>query len=319
MIESGSTELQLSAIQRAWLQELGLDRAYLSRITRELDSADRATQPAKDDRVSQPAATAPVSSTGAASSTTVPSGGQPLPAEELPRSSKPASLQEAIDTLRRAANIRPPSSVTMAQAVNPDPASRSERVIPDDLEGLRQSVDTCVSCDLHQSRSRTVFGRGAQAPVQWLVLADAPSDADDKSGVALDGHAGKLLSEMLDSIGLGGEEHSYITQLVKCRPLSSQGPNAVEIEACSAYMLKQIELLQPQYVLALGQLAANQLLGSNDDIEQLRTKVHHWRSPQGRAIPVVVTYHPASLLLRPQHKANAWRDLALVKGLSQSA
>lgn len=296
MTNLATSELHLSLIQRAWLQELGLDRAYLSRIASTADAHGRAT-----------VATAVPSNEGVSST---------QPKIEPPQSS--SSLQEAINALRKAANLRPMSvSATSVDTPSDTPVSTVARVIPDDFNELKQSAEACQSCGLHQNRSRVVFGRGATEAVQWFVVADAPSDADDKTGVAIDSHAGVLLTEMLHSVGLDINEDCYVTHMVKCRTLDSQGPTAEEMQACSAYVLKQVELLQPQYVLVLGQQAANQLLGLNEDIDQLRSKIHHWKTPQGRSLPVVVSYHPVSLLLRPQHKANAWRDLALVRGLTQ--
>lgn len=309
MTGSVDRELRLEAIQYAWLQELGIDRAYLSRLNVE---PTMVAHPTHSEAVQSAVSSEAVESV-AVVSTSVEQNQEQTPAPQ------PRSLQESINALRRAANIRPTQTSSTSTPDETVATTAAQRLIPDDLAALEQSAAECVSCALHQNRSRVVFGKGRTQTVQWFVLADAPSDADDKSGIAIDGHTGALLDEMLGSVGLNTTEHCYVTHMVKCRSLEPQGPDSTEIQACSAYLLKQIELLQPQYILALGQQVANQLLGVNDDIEQLRSKIHHWQSPQGRSLPVVVTYHPASLLLRPQHKANAWRDLALVKGLSQNA
>lgn len=303
----------LNSVQLAWLQELGIERTHLHRLGATVASA-RAEGVAA---VSTAAPTTPAASTtttapaSTAAGATVPgdvatSAAMPIPQTE-------GGLQAAIQALRKAAGIR--------QSTRTDTESETESVtapakIPDTFAALEEAVQQCQACGLHQMRSQAVFGKGQQQ-ARWLVLADAPGDVDDRHGVAFDGQAGELLQAMLTSVGLNEAEHCFITHLVKCRPLNNRQPVAEEISACSPYTLKQIELVQPAYILVLGQLAANQLLNNTSDIEELREKVHHWQSPQGKAIPLIVTYHPAALLLRPQHKANAWRDLALVKALNQ--
>jgi DNA polymerase len=265
------------------------------------------------------ATTAPVAS---ASTMATPAVEQVAVRSETSVSSAPAlaptpqtegGLKAAIQALRQAAGIRQNTRTEddSTIAVTSAPAE-----IPNTFSALQEAVQQCQACGLHQMRSQAVFGKG-DPQARWLVIADAPGDVDDRHGVAFDGQAGELLQAMLTSVGLGEAEHSFITHLVKCRPLNNRMPEADEITACSPYTLKQIELVQPAFMLVLGQMAANQLLNNNSDIEELREKVHHWQSPQGKAIPLIVTYHPAALLLRPQHKANAWRDLALVKALNQ--
>lgn len=319
--------LQLTSVQLAWLQELGLERAYLGRIARAQQ------EPAVSER-SLVADTAQLKESSTVSHSTVDAVGQletgqadisqAKPQSAPPSATPPASLQEAINALRKAANIRPSSVTASSEQVESTEAQSLAPIDPKqlqvaDINELAQVAEDCSACALHQTRSRVIFGRGATQTVQWLVLADSPSDADDKTGVALDSHAGALLSAMLLSVGLDEHNDCYVTHLAKCRSMAAQGPSAEEFAACDAFFLKQVDLLAPNYLLVLGQQAANQLLGSNDDIDQLRSKIHHWQSPQGRSIPVVVTYHPASLLLRPQHKANAWRDLSLVRGLTHTA
>jgi len=319
--------LQLTAVQLAWLQELGLERAYLGRIARAQSGvAVPERLSVMDTAQLKEAATVPHSTVDAAGRTETNQSDTSHAQPQSPPSSArpPASLQEAINALRKAANIRPSSVAANSEQVESTEAQSLAPLDPKqlqvaDINQLAHVAEDCSACALHQTRSRVIFGRGATQTVQWLVLADSPSDADDKTGVALDSHAGALLSAMLHSVGLDEHNDCYVTHLAKCRSMATQGPSAEEFAACNAFFLKQVDLLAPSYLLVLGQQAANQLLGSNEDIDQLRSKIHHWQSPQGRSIPVVVTYHPASLLLRPQHKANAWRDLSLVRGLTHTA
>jgi DNA polymerase len=144
-----------------------------------------------------------------------------------------------------------------------------------------------------------------------MLIGEAPGEQDDRVGLPFQGSAGVLLRAMLETVGVGADASVFMTNLIKCRPLGNRTPRAEEIAACQPYLLRQIELLQPVRILALGRLAAQALLGADADLERLRGKVHVLESETGRQIPLIVTYHPASLLSRPQHKANAWRDLHL--------
>ncbi|MGG4604493.1 uracil-DNA glycosylase [Paenalcaligenes sp. Me131] len=309
---SASPRVVLNSVQLAWLQELGVERTHLHRLGASVETAQAAPSAATATPVtSGSTAMAEPAVEQSAVRTDVSSSAPALAPAPAPQTE--SGLKAAIQALRQAAGIRQnaraedDSTVAVASA----PAE-----IPNTFSALQEAVQQCQACGLHQMRSQAVFGKG-DPQARWLVIADAPGDVDDRHGVAFDGQAGELLQAMLTSVGLGEAEHSFITHLVKCRPLNNRMPEADEITACSPYTLKQIELVQPAFMLVLGQMAANQLLNNNSDIEELREKVHHWQSPQGKAIPLIVTYHPAALLLRPQHKANAWRDLALVKALNQ--
>lgn len=302
---STSSALVLNSVQIAWLQELGLERTHLHRLGATVASAAPAAGKMAENIKPEVAAPARVEQQAHAAQESAPS--------LAPTPQTAGDLQAAILALRQAAGIR--QSTRSVDAAAQD-AAPTPITMPETFEALEQAVQQCQACGLHQMRSQAVFGKGVQQ-ARWLVIADAPGDVDDRHGIAFDGQAGELLQAMLGSVGLGEAEHCFITHLVKCRPLNNRMPEADEINACSPYTLKQIELVQPDFILALGQLAANQLLNNTTDIEELREKVHHWQSPLGKAIPLIVTYHPAALLLRPQHKANAWRDLALVKALNQ--
>lgn len=305
---STSSGVVLNSVQLAWLQELGIERTHLHRLGASVASA-------AVNRTAAGQATAPTTATPEASVATTAATVPEVVAAPAPMAipQTEGGLQAAIQALRKAAGIR---QNTRADTESDTESAAAPAKIPDTFEALKEAVHQCQACGLHQMRSQAVFGKGQQQ-ARWLVLADAPGDVDDRHGIAFDGQAGELLQAMLTSVGLNEAEHCFITHLVKCRPLNNRQPEAEEVSACSPYTLKQIELVQPAYILVLGQLAANQLLNNSSDIEELREKVHHWQSPEGKSIPLIVTYHPAALLLRPQHKANAWRDLALVKALNQ--
>lgn len=166
-----------------------------------------------------------------------------------------------------------------------------------------------------------------------MIIGEAPGTSDDRSGLPFQGKPGQLLQAMLTSIGLGlpevlrkgqGQQSPgdaansvYCTNVIKCRPLGNRTPSVEEITACMPYLQRQIDYLQPVRVLAMGHLAAQALLGLDAPLDDLRGKVHQLVSASGRKIPLVATWHPATLLLRPQHKADVWHDLHLALSLGQ--
>ncbi|MGP1614999.1 MAG: uracil-DNA glycosylase, partial [Pollutimonas bauzanensis] len=175
---------------------------------------------------------------------------------------------------------------------------------PQDWEALQAHIASCEVCGLHAGRSQAVFGTGAMQSPEWMVVGEAPGEHDDRVGLPFQGKPGLLLQAMLASIGVLPESAVFFTNLIKCRPLGNRTPK------------RQIALLKPRRILVLGKLAAQALLGSDADLEQLRGRVHHIRSETGQDIALVATYHPASLLLRPQHKADAWQDLNLARSIA---
>ncbi|HEY9572652.1 MAG TPA: uracil-DNA glycosylase, partial [Pusillimonas sp.] len=168
----------------------------------------------------------------------------------------------------------------------------------------------------HTGRSQTVFGSGASHAPQWMLIGEAPGDFDDRAGLPFQGKAGVLLQAMLASIGLEADASVFMTNLVKCRPLGNRTPRPDEIAACKPYLQRQIALLKPQRILALGRLAAQAVLEVDAELDALRGQVHQVRSESGQEIPLVATHHPAALLMRPQHKADAWRDLNLARSIA---
>jgi DNA polymerase len=171
---------------------------------------------------------------------------------------------------------------------------------------LEVRVSACTRCALHAGRSRTVFGVGNRQ-ADWLVVGEAPGAEEDRRGEPFVGRAGKLLDAMLAALGHERRD-VYIANVVKCRPPENRDPQPEEADRCAPYLDRQIELLQPRIILAVGRVAAQRLLGTETPVGRLRGQVYR-HDPSG--IPLVVTWHPAYLLRRPEAKAEAWRDLVL--------
>jgi len=183
-----------------------------------------------------------------------------------------------------------------------------------DWRALETLIQACEACGLHAGRRAAVPGAGATQAVDWLVVGEAPGGRDDGLGRPFQGTAGDLLHAMLAAASIEPGKRVFYTNLVKCRPRSNRPPTAEEVAACLPHLHSQIALLQPRGILALGRLAAQALLGEAASFEQYRGRVHAFQSG-GLDLPVVVTYHPASLLSRPRHKAASWRDLNLARTL----
>ncbi len=177
-----------------------------------------------------------------------------------------------------------------------------------DWEILAAEVAGCTRCGLHETRTRTVFGAGNRE-ADWLIIGEAPGADEDRRGEPFVGRAGQLLTAMLKAISL--ERHDvFITNVLKCRPPNNRDPQADEVACCNGYLQQQISLLQPKLILAVGRIAAQNLLETTTPVSKLRGKVHRYGNT---GIPLVVTYHPAYLLRSPQEKRKAWEDLQLAQ------
>ena len=175
-----------------------------------------------------------------------------------------------------------------------------------DWDALEARVSACTACALHTGRTRTVFGVGDRR-ADWLIVGEAPGAEEDRRGEPFVGRAGKLLNAMLAALGYERAQ-VYIANVVKCRPPENRNPQADEASCCAPYLDRQVELLEPRIILAVGRIAAQRLLCSDAPVGRLRGTVHRYGP---NAIPLVVTWHPAYLLRRPEAKAEAWRDLVL--------
>lgn len=177
-----------------------------------------------------------------------------------------------------------------------------------DWAELETRVASCTKCPLHESRTRTVFGVGSRS-ADWMIVGEAPGAEEDRQGEPFVGPAGQLLDEMLRAIGLD-RGSVFIANILKCRPPGNRDPSAGEADACRSYLDRQIELLEPRVILAVGRIAAQRLLGQDDPVGRLRGQVYEHGE---RKIPLVVTYHPAYLLRSPSKKREAWKDLRLAR------
>jgi len=180
-----------------------------------------------------------------------------------------------------------------------------------DWEQLRQRVATCRSCDLHQTRTQTVFGVG-KPDADWMIIGEAPGQQEDRRGEPFVGRAGQLLDQMLLAVGLD-RQSVFIANVLKCRPPNNRDPAKNEAEACRHYLERQIELINPRIVLAVGRIAAQLLLASDAPLGRLRGSQHFLKDG---TLPLVVTYHPAYLLRSPSQKGKAWQDLRLAQRIA---
>src|SRR5262245_58990815 len=211
-----------------------------------------------------------------------------------------------------AAHAAPPA-VTPTARVAPAVAVTRPRhadVATLDWDALRQTVAGCRACRLCEGRTQTVFGVG-HPRAHCMIVGEAPGENEDRQGEPFVGAAGQLLDRMLPAIGLTRapaepSQQVYIANTLKCRPPRNRNPEPDELARCSAYLHRQIELVQPRLLLAMGRFAVQTLLDSQEPIGRLRGHVHRWRD-----LPVVVTYHPAYLLRNPADKSRAWADLCL--------
>ncbi|NWG86552.1 MAG: uracil-DNA glycosylase [Hydrogenophilaceae bacterium] len=174
-----------------------------------------------------------------------------------------------------------------------------------DLDELREAVRTCTRCELHQTRKQAVFGIG-DPDADWLFVGEAPGADEDRLGEPFVGQAGKLLDAMLAAIGLQRGRNVYIANVLKSRPPGNRDPKPEEVAACLPYLERQIDLIRPKLIVALGRFAAQSLLLTDTPISRLRGKLHEYHG-----VPLIVTYHPAYLLRTPADKARAWEDLLL--------
>jgi len=177
---------------------------------------------------------------------------------------------------------------------------------------LRQRVAKCQQCELHQGRTQTVFGVGNHN-ADWLIIGEAPGAEEDRQGEPFVGRAGKLLNSMLFACGLQREQ-VFIANILKCRPPNNRDPKPGEVVACSSYLKEQICLLQPKIILAVGRIAAQNLMQTETPIGKMRGQRYQYADT---GIPVVVTYHPAYLLRSPREKRKAWQDLQLAMRVYQ--
>ncbi|MDB5818525.1 MAG: dpo [Rhizobacter sp.] len=239
----------------------------------------------------------------------------------------------ATGTQPQAPSARPPTPEASPVARAPAPADAAARVaspapkptpvalrVPQvavppevatlDWTALRETVAVCTACKLCEGRRQTVFGVGHER-AHWMIVGEAPGEHEDLSGEPFVGKAGQLLDNMLAAIGLTRAESTpdkqvFIANTLKCRPPGNRNPEPAEMARCEPYLMRQIELVQPKIILAMGRFALQSLLRSDEPVGRLRGRVHEYRG-----VPLVATYHPAYLLRNLPDKAKAWDDLCL--------
>ena len=263
----------------------------------------------------QPTARPAVSPAEIAAAPTLPVEAVPPPPPALapvaaPQRSSPP-IAPAVAPAATAASSRPPA---VAEGLGARPIGVAAMGWPE----LREAVAGCRACSLCESRRQTVFGVGHEQ-AQWMLVGEAPGEQEDRLGEPFVGKAGQLLDAMLRAVGLTREaaeadRQVYIANVLKCRPPANRNPLPQEVAQCEPYLLRQVELVQPRMILAMGRFAVQSLLKSSEPIGKLRGRVHTYHG-----VPLVVTYHPAYLLRSPTDKALAWDDLCLAReALAQS-
>jgi DNA polymerase len=174
------------------------------------------------------------------------------------------------------------------------------------LDGLNSEICTCLKCPLGHTRTNFVFGVG-NPDAEVMFIGEAPGADEDAQGEPFVGRAGQLLNKIIEAVGMKREE-VYICNILKCRPPGNRDPQPTEMETCSPYLLKQIEIVKPKFIICLGRISAQWLLKTNDSLTTLRSKVHDFLGAK-----LIVTYHPAALLRNPGWKRPAWEDMKMFK------
>ena len=207
----------------------------------------------------------------------------------------------------------PPAGTTARHAGAPaaaPPRPPAAGVATMNWPALREAVASCTACTLCQGRKQTVFGVG-NVQAHWMIVGEAPGEQEDQQGEPFVGKSGQLLDNMLRAIGLTRHEapphqQVYIANTLKCRPPGNRNPQPDELAQCEPFLIRQVELVRPRIILAMGRFAVQSLLRSTEPIGRLRGRVHDYQG-----VPLIVTYHPAYLLRSLEEKARAWDDLCL--------
>lgn len=214
------------------------------------------------------------------------------------RPNEPQAMPEGL------AAIGDADAVKVVEAAMVIPEDVQATTIQDTWEALAAEVAACTRCGLCRTRKNTVFGSGNKN-ADWLFIGEGPGQHEDEQGLPFVGPAGQLLTEMIRAIGLSRED-VFIANIVKCRPPNNRDPHVDEVASCHDYLQRQIALIKPKIIMAVGRIAAQTLLGTDETVGKLRGRVHTLNS-----VPVVVVYHPAYLLRSLPEKRKAWQDLML--------
>jgi len=207
--------------------------------------------------------------------------------------------------------LRESKEETVPAAAFPEGKGGEEEKTQDWIR-LKEAVPACTACALHKGRKQTVFGVGDEN-ADWLLVGEAPGAEEDRLGEPFVGQAGRLLDNMLAAIDLSRGDNVYIANVLKCRPPGNRNPEPEEVAKCTPYLQRQIGLIQPKLIVAMGRFAAQTLLNTDASIASLRGRLHSYAG-----VPLIVTYHPAYLLRNLPDKAKAWADLVFaIKTMNQ--
>jgi uracil-DNA glycosylase len=216
------------------------------------------------------------------------------------------SPQTAVTSEPATIEVREPAPVPSSLSVEGN-ATRRARIAALEWSDFAADVDACAACGLCKTRNKSVPGVG-DIHAEWLFVGEAPGAEEDARGEPFVGQAGRLLDNMLAALGLARGRNVYIANVLKCRPPNNRTPEPRETDACRPYLERQVALIAPKLIVALGKSAASLLLETDATIASLRGRVHRFRG-----VPLVVTYHPAYLLRNLPDKAKAWEDMLLAR------
>jgi uracil-DNA glycosylase len=286
------------ALDEAALDMLGLAPLWARRGARTASRADgqgEAGQPAAEQSASALPSAAPAPAVRA----------EAMPFAQLAERDRSDSRDPPDPRDREADALLEAFGDVAMQPSSPSPTVDRAGVAALGWEALEARVAGCEQCRLCEKRTRTVFGVGDRE-ADWMLIGEAPGENEDKQGEPFVGQAGKLLDSMLRALALARGENVYIANVVKCRPPGNRNPEPDEVARCEPYLQRQVALVKPKLIVALGRVAAQNLLKTDASISSLRGRVHRYEG-----VPVVVTYHPAYLLRSLPDKAKAWADLCL--------
>jgi len=234
----------------------------------------------------------------------------------------PPSSKEVLDTINSAERYLKEQLDLFGNVLHADASRRSGTapqpmpgepwVASQTLDDLNRDICTCLKCPLGQTRTKFVFGVG-NPKAGVMFIGEAPGADEDAKGEPFVGRAGQLLNKIIEAVELRREE-VYICNILKCRPPNNRDPQPSEMETCTPYLAKQIELVGPKFIICLGRISAQWLLQTNASLTSLRGKVHEYRGAR-----MIVTYHPAALLRNPNWKRPAWDDMKMFKELYDSS
>jgi DNA polymerase len=224
-----------------------------------------------------------------------------------------AASSVAIPAAAAAGGVRPTDTLPPREAPTGalDLDDRAARIARMDWADLKAAVASCEACELCRTRTHTVFGVGDER-AEWLLVGEAPGAEEDARGEPFVGQAGRLLDGMLAAIGLRRGENVYIANVLKCRPPGNRNPEPYEVVQCMPHLVRQIELVRPRLILAMGRAAAQTLLNTEASIASLRGKLFRYQG-----VPTIVSYHPAYLLRNLPDKSKAWEDLCFARATMQ--